>query len=126
MRIVGWWLLVGACGAMSGCSEPGPGCGGVACGALPPGITFRVLDGVDGGTVPGARINGFPCASVCPGQLPDGGLIERAETFDFIADAPGYRGVQFEVVVPAATPVAGQCCAIPFVAQQVDVPLLSL
>jgi hypothetical protein len=125
MRIGGWCLLVGVAGVMAGCSDL-LGCGGVACGALPPAITFRVHDALDGGAVPGARINGFPCPSLCTGQRPDGGVIEQAGTFEFSADAPGYQNYQFELVVPAAVPVAGQCCGLPFVPQQLDFPLMPL
>ncbi|HEY1334947.1 MAG TPA: hypothetical protein VGF31_11875, partial [Myxococcaceae bacterium] len=69
MRIGGWCVLVGVAGVMAGCSDL-LGCGGVACGARPPAITFRGHDALDGGAVPGARINGFPCPSLCTGQRP--------------------------------------------------------
>ncbi|HZW90788.1 MAG TPA: hypothetical protein VFF12_17040 [Myxococcaceae bacterium] len=127
MNILRLSLLVCAWGGMGGCSEtPAIECLGVQCGPLPPAITFRVLDGADGGNVPGARINGFPCGSVCPGQLPDGGVVEEAGTFDFSAEAPGYQDRQLEVTVPPAASIPGQCCGIPFVPQQRDVPLMPL
>ena len=118
--------LLGACAGTNGCSETVAACEGVLCGALPPAITFQMLDGIDGGTVPGARVNGLDCSAVCPGQLADGGLVEQAGTFEFTADAPGYVDLRFEVVVPIAAPVVGQCCPVPFVPQHRDVALTPL
>ncbi len=122
MRTFWLFFLVGVCGAVSGCSESGMACD---CVALPPAITFTVVDANDGGMVSGASVNGVSCSGGCSGHLPDGGLIEQAGRFDFSADAPGYEGLQFEADVPAA-PVTGRCCEIPFVPQHVGVPLLPL
>lgn len=99
-------------------------CAGTICGALPPAVTATIRDASDGGTVPGAVVNGFPfsCAAACPVQLPDGGFPYQAGSVPLAVSAPGYVTQSRTVEVPARSDES--CCPLPYHPQQVDVALV--
>ncbi|HET6982290.1 MAG TPA: hypothetical protein VFI53_09120 [Myxococcaceae bacterium] len=97
----------------------------VPCVGPRPAITLNVRDAVDGGLVPIAMANGFPCGrSTCIPMQADGGTI-GVGTSSVDLTAPGYAHVQVVVNVPAATP-APCSCEPEYVPQTEDVPLQPL
>ena len=127
--VTGWRMAaaVTLAGAMifgaSGCVAE---CAGTICGALPPAVTATVRNASDGGTVPGATVNGYPfsCAGACPVQLPDGGYPYQAGAFPLTVSAPGYLTQVHTVDVPAR--LDESCCPLPYQPQQADVALVPL
>jgi hypothetical protein len=123
-RTISSVLLVSTCLALAplaGCTE--------SCDCAPPiWLDVTVVDAIDGGSIPSARVNGLPCGSGCSlHSKPDGGP-PSAGPVDLTVTADGYQPMSLTVVIPAATPVEYGCCGMgpPWVGEHWTVPLQPL
>jgi len=111
-----------ATAALTACTET------CDCAAPEPFLAVSVIDAIDGGPLPSARVNGIPCAGTCAfNRKPDGGPAE-AGPVDLIVTAESHQPRSLTVVVPATTPVDHGCCGLgpPWIGQFVTVPLQPL
>jgi hypothetical protein len=117
-------------------APPRTACEGIFCGASPPQITLRVVDGVTSAPIEGVTIsNVVPPPSTAEFFSTDafcglGGLATicvvhgpGAGTYELDLGAPGYRTVHLEIQVPAVDVPPGACCGLSYAPQTIDVTL---
>jgi hypothetical protein len=88
---------------LAGCTE--------RCECAPPlWVDVRVVDGIDGGSILSARVNGLPCGGRCSlHSKPDGGP-PSAGPVELTVTADRYQPVSITIDVPAAPPADLGCC----------------
>ena len=99
-----------------------------SCAAQQSFLSVSVIDAIDGGSIPSARVNGWPCEGTCWfSRKPDGGAPE-AGPVDLTVTADRYQSRSLTVVVPATTPVDQGCCGFgpAWIPQGVTLPLQPL